>query len=393
MKYLIKNIRILFMLLGITAIFSGCNKEPEIKIYTYPVPVPTGITSTSGYPGTYMYINGSSFGTYTNAVSVSFGGVKADSIISCTDTQIKVKVPVTAITGKVTLKIWTHIIDSVGLYTVLPVPVIKSVTSGGSLGAGIAAEGDVVTIMGGGFGSDLSKVSVSFNGTNATAISLLTDTKIQVTTPKGYASGNVIVSVNGFPTVGGALLNPDVKGDITVFYIKNYKKPFINVASTVAGTGTGRWGIPADWTVTSPWLNQLNSGGTAYCGGWDYNPDPSKVVGYLAMQGGWGSGVSNSITNGKMYQTTTLPAGNYTFSIDVQSSAIASGGNVYLTIAAGNALPDFTDVPTKSLAYASFSTKLVSFTLTQKTQVSIGFVATVVPNSYFELNYVKITSL
>lgn len=393
MKQLLKYSVRLLLAISVVSLFFACDTNPNFKEYTYAAPTVTGMSTTSGYPDTYVNILGKDFGDLKGAVKVYFGGVKADSIISCADGSIRVKVPTKAVSGKVTFKLWTHILDSIGTYTVLPVPVIKSVTSGGSLGASIAADGDDVIIVGTGFGTDLSKVSVSFNGTAATSISLLTDTRIQVITPKGYASGNVIVSVNGFLVVGGVLMNPDVKGDVTPLYIKNYKKPFINVASTVAGTGTGRWGIPADWTVTSPWLNQLNSGGTTYCGGWDYNPDPSKVVGYLAMQGGWGSGVSNSITNGKMYQTTTLPAGNYTFSIDVQSSAIASGGNVYLTVAAGNTLPDFTDVTTKALAYASFSTKSVSFTLTQKTQITIGFVATVVPNSYFELNSVKITSL
>ena len=195
MKYFIKNTRILLVLLGMTAIFSGCNKDPEIRIYTYPVPAPTGMTPTSGYPGTYMYINGSSFGTYTNAVSVSFGGVKADSIISCTDTQIKVKVPATAITGKVTLKIWTHTIDSIGLYTVIPSPVITSVSSDAG------TPGDIIKIQGTGFGTDLTNIDVKFNGTSGTVKSLINGT-IEVIVPAAFTSGVIVVSVGGYPVNG-----------------------------------------------------------------------------------------------------------------------------------------------------------------------------------------------
>jgi hypothetical protein len=367
MKQLLRHSINLLLVIGIATMFIGCEKGPNFHIVQYPAQTVTGFGPASGYPGIYATITGKNFGTLKGAVKVWFGGVKADSVISVTDGQIVVKVPALAVTGKVTLQVWTHTNDSIGKYTVLAIPVIKSVTSAGPLGTGIAAAGDVVVIKGTGFGTDLSKIGVSFNGTIATTITSVTDTSIQVKAPTGYLSGNIIVSVNGFPITGSPLLNPDVKGDISVFYLKNYQQTF---TSTVV-SGTGRWRIPTDWTVTSP---MLNHGGY---GGWD--SDDGTV---LAVESGWGA---PAIVNGKMYETFTLPAGNYTFTADLYKNGF--NNPVYIVAAAGSTLPDATLVPTASLGYFSMvSTHLdvgaydtypsFNFALTQPTQISIGFVVT-----------------
>ncbi|QEM07173.1 hypothetical protein DIU31_028110 [Mucilaginibacter rubeus] len=194
MKSLKKYIHTM-VVLGLAAIYIGCNKAPNIKIYSYPAPLPTGMTPGQGYPGIDVTITGSQFGTYTNAVSVFFGGIKADTIRSCTDGQIVVKVPANAISGKVTLKIWTHTVDSIGSFRVLAVPTITKTS------ATAAAPGDVFTISGTGFGTTSSAVQVKFNGTNA-SIAALKDTLITVTVPTGFTSGNVTVNVNGYTIQG-----------------------------------------------------------------------------------------------------------------------------------------------------------------------------------------------
>jgi hypothetical protein len=196
-------------------------------------------------------------------------------------------------------------------------------------------------------------------------IKSLADTSILVVTPDGYSSGNIVVRVNGFPITGKPLLNPDVKGDISVFYLKNYKQTFISTTAS----GTGRWRIPTDWTITSPILNHGGYGG--------WGSDDGTV---LAVESGWGA---PAVVNGKMYQTITLPAGNYTFTAVLYKNGF--NNPVYIAAAAGNTLPDATAVPTSSLGYFSMvSTHLdagasdtfpsFSFTLTQTTQVSLGFV-------------------
>jgi len=381
MNHLIKHNTRLWLVIAIAALFAGCEKDPNFKIVQYPAQTASGMSPTSGYPGTYVTISGKNFGVLTGAVKVFFGGIKADSVISCADNQIVVKVPAVANTGKVTLQVWTHTNDSIGTYTVIPIPVIKSVTSEGPLGSGIAAKGDIVIIKGTGFGTDLSKIAVSFNGTNATIISPLTDTSIHVITPTGYASGSVIVTINGYAVTGAPLLNPDVKGDITVFYLKNYQQPF----TSIAASGTGRWRDPTDWIVTSPIKNHTY-------GGWD--SDDGTV---LAVESGWGA---PAIVNGKMYQTVTLPAGNYTFSAVMGNNGFI--GPVYIDAAAGATLPDATLVTTNSLGYLQMvstntwqgqtSTSSFNFMLTQQSQVSIGFVVSMSGDEYMRVKSVKLVS-
>lgn len=385
MKQLLKLNISLLLVIGIAIIFAGCEKGPNFNIVKYPAQTVTGFGPSSGYPNTYVTITGKNFGTLTGAVKVFFGGVKADSIISCTDGQIVAKVPDAALTGKVTLQVWTHTNDSIGFFKVLAVPTIKSVTSQGPLGTNIAAEGDIVVIKGTGFGTSSSDIGVSFNGTPAVSVTSVTDTAILVTTPAGYSSGSVTVTVHGFAVTGPPLLNPDVKGDISIFYLKNYQQVF----TSTAASGTGRWRDPTDWTVTDPILNH---GGY---GGWD--SDDGTV---LAVESGWGA---PAIVNGKMYETFTLPAGNYTFTADLYKNSFYNP--VYIAAAAGTTLPDAADVPTASLGYFSMVSihkdsgawdtyPSFNFTLAQPTKISIGFVVAdmTTRGEFFRIKSVKLVS-
>ncbi len=197
MKQLLKQNINLLLLISIVTLFIGCEKGPDFKIVRYPAQTATGFSPASGYPGIYVAITGKNFGTLAGAVKVFFGGVKADSVISCGDSQIVVKVPAGALTGKVTLQIWTNTDDSIGHYTVIPAPVISSVSTDGG------APGDTLIIKGTGFGGDLSKILVSFNGTTGTPISVF-DTSLSVIVPAGFTSGNITVYVNGYALTGRA---------------------------------------------------------------------------------------------------------------------------------------------------------------------------------------------
>src|SRR5687768_14674333 len=179
MKSTIKYIPFILALLGVATIIDSCNKEANLKTYTYPAPLPNGFSPASGYPGTDIVITGSSFGDYRNAVKVFFNGVKADTVRSCEDGKIVVKVPTNAITGKVALQVWTNGVDSIGSFTVIPAPVVKSV----SPDAG--TPGDTVIIKGVGFGTDITKVAVGFNNKSGT-IYTITDTLIQAIVPAGF---------------------------------------------------------------------------------------------------------------------------------------------------------------------------------------------------------------
>ncbi|MBT2561789.1 DUF5013 domain-containing protein [Pedobacter sp. ISL-68] len=179
------------------------------------------------------------------------------------------------------------------------------------------------------------------------------------------------VSIDTFST---AFQTQRVGADITSTYFKNKGNPFLAAASG------GRWRNIADWTVTA---NIKNHGGL---GGWC-----SDQGGCLAMEMGWDG--TAQITNGKIYQTFTLPAGSYSFEITMAKNEAKDP--VYIVAAAGNTLPDVADVST-SLGYTNFANNKFQFTLTQSTTVSIGFLATMLTasgNQFWIVKEVMLKSL
>ncbi|MFL5745970.1 MAG: LamG-like jellyroll fold domain-containing protein [Niastella sp.] len=197
MKMTVKNIRFIMALLAVAAIYASCTKGPNIKNYTYPAPEPQGVTPAIGFPTSLVTINGSTFGDYKNVVKVFFNGIESDSILSCEDGKIVARVPVAAISGpaKVGLQVWTNIVDSIGTFTVKAPPTIKTADPLTGL------PGDTVRIYGTGYGTDMAKVNVTFKGIAAT-IASLEDTVITTTVPVGTSSGDIAITVEGYPVKG-----------------------------------------------------------------------------------------------------------------------------------------------------------------------------------------------
>lgn len=162
--------------------------------------------------------------------------------------------------------------------------------------------------------------------------------------------------------------------DVTPMYLKNAGNPFLR---TDAGT---RFGLLADWTVNDAVKNMEN--GTK--GGFDsYNNG-----GWMSMER-WGT---PEIPNGKIYQTVELPAGKYQLEIASfdGSPGYAVKDQAFLAVAAGNTLPDATDM-TGALGYAPFSAPQVPFVLDTKQAVSLGVVANFIQNSqYFRIKQIKL---
>lgn len=411
MKQLLKYSIRLFIAVGVVSLFFACEAGPNFKEYTYPAQKASGISATVGFPGQNITITGTNFDTLRNAVKVWFGGVLATNVVSNNGTQIVVTIPAAAVSGKVGLQVWTTKTDSIGTFTVLPAPVISTVISHG-MAQNIALPGDTVYISGRNFPTNISNVAVDFNGTAAPTITSLNPTLIKVIAPSGYTAGNVNVTFNGSFKVSGSSLAPGISaGDVSIIFLKNYMAPFTtsNMVKEQGFTGSN-WGTPDYWTINSAAQNQLNGGATVRCGGANYGKTGKTNIGELSLQAGWGDAIGNVLTNGKMYQTTTLPAGSYRVNIQVVESGFQgypNSSNMYLVVANGTTLPDLSasgTAPTGVLAsvgiqngvsYNSTSGPIQSatFTLTQTTQVSIGFVATMVANSYVRLNYLKLTLL
>lgn len=150
-----------------------------------------------------------------------------------------------------------------------------------------------------------------------------------------------------------------VKEDITQTYIRNPGSPFVLDDTKPF---SGRFGQVKDW---------------------QYNTEASRNGTYDNIDGSgrltmwiWGNG---PITNGKIYQTFSLPAGEYRFEAEA-SNIDNTLENTWLLVAEGNALPDVDQVNT-ALGAARFvnnNNKYASaaFTLTAPATVTVGFTGT-----------------
>ncbi|MDE1190844.1 MAG: DUF4998 domain-containing protein [Arachidicoccus sp.] len=167
--------------------------------------------------------------------------------------------------------------------------------------------------------------------------------------------------------------------DVTASYIKNAGNPF-----NYSSWDGSRWGILSNW-ITNDAVK--NAGGY---GGYEKRTEG----GALSMEGGWGL---PSITNGKIYQTVTLPyTGQWRCSalIDVLGSA----GTKYLTINKGDSLPDITNIASAT-GYFDFSSSKAGATINvdfsvkdSSSKVTVGFVGTM-PGTSSTGAYYKITSI
>lgn len=174
--------------------------------------------------------------------------------------------------------------------------------------------------------------------------------------------------------------------DVTAEYLKNHKNPI--ATSSVSG----RWGIPADWITNTAVRNFRD--GSNYFGGVDHwfgGP-------FLAMEAGWSGDNMASIINGKIYQMVTLPAGHYTFEMDIPDCTI--GGDFYTVAALGTEIPNTENVSTALgfLKTSSPGTHGLKFSLMEARQVALGFVGNV-PNkgagdgTFWRINAVRLKQI
>ncbi|MBS0028200.1 DUF4998 domain-containing protein [Chitinophaga sp. 22321] len=161
-----------------------------------------------------------------------------------------------------------------------------------------------------------------------------------------------------------------IKQDVTAQYLKNTAQPFLSVQSV------NRFRDPAYWTVNAAVQNHNGMGG--------WGSDNNTV---LCMESGWGS---PDIVNGKMYQTTVLPAGAYSFEVELGSYEY--GGNpVRLVAIEGTTLPDFSnDQVPGALGVADLALKNITFTVPQSGPVTLGFLVRMQGNLYWRVTKVRL---
>lgn len=396
----------LALVCGLILVLS-CRPEFDPDLVTYPDISVDGFGPVAGYPGSVVTITGSNFGHYSEAAKVSFGDVVATEFLSYGDSVMEVIVPPLAQSGKLSLQVWTHLKDSVGSYTVIPLPVISLVESNSEFGVNIAFPGDIITLTGSGFGTDASKLAVAIGGAPAKIIPPVNNNLIRIEAPETFPTGNVALTIGGVTITGQpAMINPTAGGDITPYFMTNTgdttNQGLFKRDPEIAPAGD-RWGtMPAPWVSNNAIRNKTNNDGVK-TGGWAHERWGAPE-GYICFET-WGN---TPITDGKLYQQTAmeLPAGDYTFFVKYYSEVVTNS-TVHIVAAAGDGLPSLPDIET-SLGYVKTwndtqiggtepnitETKEVNFTLETSQKVSLGFLANMQGASekagYFKVLWVKL---
>ena len=169
-------------------------------------------------------------------------------------------------------------------------------------------------------------------------------------------------------SLGVFCLSPRKAHDITADYLTNPAKPFRHTAYSV-NANQERFQELETGTPESTWTmqNAVETGDVTTCFFVDKEAEDA-----LALMTGK-EGFANQLTNHKLAQTITLPAGYYTFGIDAAADVNAQGA--YLAVARGQKLPNTADVE-KVLGYAPLADGKVSFSLMEETEVTLGITAT-----------------
>jgi len=172
--------------------------------YTYvspnPPPTVSSVTPNSGPVGggTAVTIAGTNF---VSGATVTLGGTAATNVVVVSATQITATAPAHA-AGAVTVTVTNPDTQSGSLssgFTYVAAPTVSSVTpNSGPVGGGTA-----VTIAGTNF---VSGATVTFGGTAATGVVVVSATQITATTP-AHAAGAVTVTVTNPDTQSGSLAN------------------------------------------------------------------------------------------------------------------------------------------------------------------------------------------
>ena len=147
-----------------------------------------------GLPGSSVAIKGENLGTTQG--TVSFNGTSA-TITSWNAGEIDVTVPASATTGNVSVTA-SGVTTNDLVFTITPTITVLKPNSG--------PVGTAVEIDGSSFGSSQGGSTVTFSGgTTAASITSWNDTTIMTTVPAGASgTGNVVVTVNGAPSVSSA---------------------------------------------------------------------------------------------------------------------------------------------------------------------------------------------
>jgi len=195
-----------------------------------------------------------------------------------------------------------------------------------------------------------------------------------------YPVSLTVTGITGIPVT--ITRNIQIWENISTIYLKNPGNPDPFVRSD---NRTSRTGNLADW-ITTDNLKALSSG--ILYGGFYNDATFGNVMNFYNRE---------SISNGKIYQTTNLPQGRYRVTFDPVK--FDGTNNMYFVVCSGNTMPDIEQIEGNSNIFVAFNWKesieFQEFEVTIPTdqEVTIGFVVSTPPPATGQINEVFIKSV
>ena len=176
-------------------------------------------------------------------------------------------------------------------------------------------------------------------------------------------------------------------GDVSSKYLTNYKNPFITSSGTVNPNNSSRFLVLAMRTSKSKWkdLNAVKSGSIITGAHIDTSHGSD-----ITFETQW-SGFASSLLDYRLWQSVTLPAGNYQFSITFSDGNDAQ--NSRLVVNSGTSLVGEAKCEEKAIAWCKLIEGSLSFTLAEETTVSLGIIVNLTGQSSFGIKAFKLEGI
>ena len=173
-------------------------------------------------------------------------------------------------------------------------------------------------------------------------------------------------------------------GDISAAYLTNYKNPFITASGTVNPNNSSRFLKLAMKTSRSKWqdANAVVSGSITTGAHIDTSHHND-----IQFETQW-SGFATSLTDYRLWQAVTLPAGKYHFSVTLGD--VDDAQNTLLVVCEGKTMVSDAECEEKALAWCKIMDGSVSFSLAEETDVSLGIIVNLTGQTSFGINAFKL---
>ncbi len=169
------------------------------------------------------------------------------------------------------------------------------------------------------------------------------------------------------PTFGIFFLNNTEREDLSATYLTNYKTPFLHTGEKVSSADQFMYLLQDE--ETSNWVAENgildNNVYTGFC----VNVEKEDMLAVATKEYNFASLLSDH----KLYQTITLPAGHYVFG--AEPVEIYSDVENYIVVNAGKGLPNTDNLTDQALAQTMLNDQEVSFSLYEEKEVSVGIVS------------------